>query len=272
LRRKIQRSFLAGIVAACLAGGLVAAEPTTLRYAPERGLEISYDIEIEADMEMGGGGMSETQEMEFVGVFTDTVKRVSGGKIVVEREFDRFAAIIEGEEEEAPPGVVDQIQTYTFNERGQIQDIEVSGGDPDMLGGAPNPMDFVAAGLVRIPYPEGPVEVGDEWDITEGLTFVSEELDVEATATLVGFYESGGMQVALTDTAFAASGTIEGEQGGPDTTMSFEGAMLQSTRVEDGAILGMRARMDAKSVFSMGEMGSLEVTIDDLTMEVRVTD
>lgn len=263
------RPTLVAFLAMALAGVVSADEPLVLRYTPDQGLKITYDLRVETSMQLKGGGATQAQNVTFTGVFVDTVKSNSGGRVVVTREFTKLSALIDGNVEDAPAAVMGQVQTFTYNERGELLSVSRSGpgATPSTVA---SPVDLIAAGLVRIPAPEGAVRIGDRWDVSSGLQIVDDALGVRAEATLVDTYESEGMQVALTDTTFSASGTIQGGSDAPSTSMKLEGALLQSTRIEDGALLGIRARMEGTSRFSLGDIGSIEVTIDDLKMEVSV--
>jgi len=269
VRVALARWCLPTIALLALAGQAVAGEPLTLRYAPEQGLSVKYDVKIEADLQIRGGGASQSQALKLEGTLLETVKSVSGGRVVVTRQFTRLVAVAGGRSENAPSDVTNQVQTFTYNDRGELLNSSSSSA-AEAGPGMPNPVDFVAAGLVRIPYAQAPVVLGDKWDASSGLRIMDDALSVDAEATLVGIYESAGMQVALTDTTLAASGTTQGGADAPSTTFTVKGGILQSTRIEDGAILGMRARMSVTSRFTMGGMGSLEIVIDDLKMEVAV--
>ncbi len=285
-RRRALRSGAAALLIAALAG-LALGEALTLRYQPEQGLAVTYRGEASGTAVLTVMGEKTTQKIGVAMEFTDRIRAVRGENRVLERAFRKMTLATDGQKEDAPDEVLKQERSYTLDPQGVVLAATTGDANGNPLSGMGfDPMSLDLLPIVIVPFPEAAVSVGDSWDASESLVYLGEEsqgLKVTATTTLVSVYESEGMQVALTQTEWSAEGDLEAkvETRGqppagappipmPKVSVKFSGAVLQSSRVDDGCVLGRKSRVSGSASASMGEGMSFSMQVRDWTSRLEV--
>jgi len=264
--------LLSALVAAVAAAALSAADSLTLAYTPEQGLRIPYDIHVSGHYKLRVTGQP-TQDAKLTvdARRIDVVKEVDGKKIVLERTIEKAVLKRDGTKVELPDKVIGEPILFDVDAQAHV---ESQKEDP-----WPDGVDrffLEALNLVEtVPFAPGAVEIGDTWDAS----MPSEKKEqpgvhrvrYKSEGKLVRVYDSDGMAVALiaqeVDSEFVAD-PPKGQSEGPPVSprVSLKGSILQSNRIEDGALLGIRGRLVEKieyvlpngEVFATEEMPDLE--------------
>lgn len=267
---------LGALVGIAVSAALWAADAVTLAYSPETGLRIPYDIHVSGHYKLRVTGQ-QTQEARLTldARRVDIVKEVDGKKIVLQRTFEKAVLKRDGSKVELPDKVVGEPILYDVDSQAHVE--------PQKENPWPNDIDrffLEALNLVEtVPFAPGEVEIGDTWDAS----MPSEKKEragihrvrYKSEGKLVRLYESDGMEVALISQEVDSEFTIEPSKGqgeGPPVSprVSLRGSILQSNRIEDGALLGIRGRLAERieyvlpngEVFATEEMPDLEGTLE----------
>lgn len=276
MRRARGWLLLAGAYAAVAVAVASTAEPLVLRFHPEQGLTVTYEFTAEGELAVSmPGATPETHPIHASGEYTDKVVSVQGKLRKIDRRLKSMSVEFGGQKQDAPPEALAEAQTIVMDELGaRVDDATAQKGKPASPSGA-DPVEILTAGLGFIPFPETAVGVGDAWDNSTAMTLLSKDLRVAATTTLESVYESSGMQVALTQTDFRCEGEMKsgptgGAGPGPVMTVSLRGAILQSSRIEDGCLLGMKSTMSGSATMEMPGVGSIRMELKNVNTRLQV--
>jgi len=264
--------LLVGVLAVAAAAASTA-EPLELRFHPEQGLAVTYEFTADGELTISmPGGTPEGHAIRASGKYTDRLVSVQGDLRKIERRVKSMTVEFGGQKQEMPTEVLAQVQTIVMDELG-VQVESQSAGKGAAAG--TDPMEILTAGLGFIPFCEKAVKVGDEWDNSKAMTVLSKDLKVSATTTLESTYDSAGMQVALTQTEFRVEGSMkpaptQGPGPSPVMSVSLQGAILQSSRIEDGCLLGVKSIMSGNATMEMPGVGSMRMELKDINMRLQV--
>lgn len=281
----MRASHVGAALAAVLAAGLAAhvcaqSEPLTLRYETDAGLTVPYRFSVEGEIAISLMGQTQKERIRISGSHVDRITSVQGNQRALERRIRELQAEVAGESQQIPSGASTEAETFVLDHLGRVVS-RAGGAKTTAPSGAPglSPTQLTPASFVFIPFCEPPVKVGESWDNSRSLQLIGEDLDVQATTTLVATYESAGMEVALTQTVLTASGTVAmpdvpGAPGPlPAISLSLKGAVLQSSRIEDGCLLGVKMTMDGKATISVpGGPGTMAVELQGLSGSLQVAE
>jgi len=288
--RPTNRALLGGTAGALLLAtiaGLAVAEALTLRYTPEQGLAVSYKGEGSGTAILNAMGNKTTQKIGASMEFTDRIQAVQGENRVLSRTFQKMVLRTDGQNEDAPDEVLKQERSFTLSALGAVVEASNGGsaGNP-MQGMGFDPMSLDLLPIIVVPFAEKPVSVGDSWDTSKSLLYLGEGgkgRNVKAQTKLVSVYESDGMRVALTQTEWTAEGdldvnvVVQGEPPAgapplptPKVTIRFSGDVLQSSRIDDGCVLGRKSKVSGSANATMGEGVSFSMQIKDWTSRLEV--
>jgi len=261
------------LLAIALGSVPVFAEPLQLTYQPEKGLRVPYLIKASATAtQILPDGRRQAVDLTISLKRTDTVKEVSEGKYVVERRADDIVVKSDGRPMDIPEGLDGQSERVEFDSQGRITFDEES-----PFRKLP-PMDLLAETMnfgEFIPFGPDPVELGDVWDAS-GHEDDPEGARVDKSVSegsLVAVYEEDGMKVALIQQTVEFSGLFPGTGDNPDMRYQLSGSILQSNRVEDGCLLGIKGNMEISIEFlDKSGTGVLAQRYDDFTATLEVAE
>lgn len=256
--------------------------PTTLRYNPESGLAVHYSGAVRGAIVISAMGQEKRSEFALAERHTDRVVSVTETERTLERTRESIEITAEGKSQKAPTEVLSRKESFVLNELGEILRVVSTGqatpkGQGGGIGGL-DPTDLAILPIVLVPFPEQPVSPGDSWDTGKALLVKDAEmpLDVAATTTLISVYESEGMQVALTQTDFTATGKLDATAPPgtgvviPPGKVTFAGALLQSVRIEDGCLLGTKATFTGGVSLELPGGPSMSIEMTDVTWQMEV--
>ncbi len=245
------RSLRFGLALCALAlfGASALAEPVQLTYQPEKGLKVPYLIKASATAAQilpDGTRQSVDLTIEFNRV--DAVKEVDGGRYVVERRARDISVKSNGRRMDVPEGLEGATELAEFDSQGRItfdEDSPFRNLPPmDLLAEAVNLVEF-------IPFSPEPVEPGDVWDAS-GHEDDPDGARIDKSVSegrLIEVFDDDGMPVALIEQIVDFSGLFPGEGENLDTRYRMKGSILQSNRVEDGCLLGVKGNMEISIEF-----------------------
>jgi hypothetical protein len=246
MRRSLTLLSILVLAGACR----VRAEPVSLALDPEVGLRVAYDIESKGTV---SGRLPNGQQAKFEVTMTarrvDVVKEVSEDKVIVERSLENLVYKQDGRAVTLPvQGTIRE--RCAFDRQGHLLPSEDS-----PLSAMPMPL-LQTLNLVEfIPFAPRPVEIGDTWDASEidegrAVEGLKEEKSV-SEAKLLETYESDGMQVSLLQQTVDSSIVLPAAEGAPSkgTRVAMKAKVLQSNRIEDGCLLGVKGRLSMSMDF-----------------------
>lgn len=271
---RIARSvYLSAPLIALLATALLA-EPLTLTFEPEEGLEITYELEATGTRTMRVAGQAPvTVDLAFSAERVDAFEAPQGDDIALTRTLRDISFTEDGSRQEIPSSIRGKAIPFTADSRGNIMAV-----NKDWAQGAPEGFGEVLNLLETVPFGTGPVEIGDKWDASapedpddsdkpEIVRDVSE-------AEVMAVYESAGMQVVLIQQHVDAEVVyVDSPQEGLNLKAVIRAEILQSNRVEDGALLGVKGKLYQKyEVVSPQGATLLTIELPDLEGTLRVAE
>ncbi len=284
-RHRALSGLLFGILFVSLLGAAPPEGPTTMRYDPEEGLTVHYAGEVKGAFVLSAPGAPQKRnEFAVSERHTDRIASVTETERTLERTRDALSITADGRTQKAPAELLNRKETYILNELAEVVRTIAppQGAKPQAPGGSIglSPSDLALLPIVMVPFAAEAVSPGDHWDTGKALLAPSEglPLEVASTTTLISLYESEGMAVALTQTQFTASGRVEIPSPPespvklPPGKVSFEGQVLQSVRLEDGCLLGTKARFSGGVSLSMPGGISIGVELSDVTWQSEVVE
>jgi len=256
---------LSALVVAVACAALWAAGSLTLAYTPEKGLRIPYDIHVSGHYKLRVTGQPTKEAgLRLDARRIDVVKEVNGKSIVLERTIEKAVMKRDGTKVELPDKVVGEPMLFNVDSEAHV---ECQREDPWPEG---TEMFFIdALNLVEtVPFAPGAVEVGDTWDASspsdkEDQPFLH-RLHMKSEGKLLRTYDSNGMAVALiaqeVDSQLMIDPMMEQSASRPvSRRLTLRASILQSNRVEDGALLGIRGRLNEKIEYVLPN-GQVSVT------------
>jgi hypothetical protein len=256
---------------ALLATALLA-EPLALVFEPEAGLEITYDLEAKGTRVMRVPGQAPvTAKIGFKAQRVDAFEGPGGAKMAMTRTLKDIRLTEDGQRQEIPSSIRDKAVAFTADSRGNIIAV-----DKEWAAGAPEGFGDILNLLETVPFGTGPVEIGDKWDASApedpDSKSVAEIIKDVSEGQIVAIYESDGMQVALIQQHVDAEMLYKDTpQEGLNMRASLRAEILQSNRVEDGALLGIKGKLYQKiEVVSPQGATLLSIEMPDLEGTLRV--
>lgn len=267
------RRSLALLAILVLAGAFAArAEEITLTLDPEVGLRVAYDIEAKGTLiSHGPQGQQAKAPLTFTARRVDVVKEVTDTRVTVERTLDDLVLKEDGRAVPLPQAGPIR-ETVQFDRQGHL----IPGKDSPLQG---LPIELLQAlNVVEfIPFAKEPVEVGDRWDASElgQDTGDAKQEKSLSEAVLLETYDSDGMQVSLLQQTVDSAFLQPAPEGTPSRGMriSMEAKVLQSNRIEDGCLLGVKGIL-SMTMEVLDKDGKPLVTnrIDNLEATLRVVE
>jgi hypothetical protein len=267
------RHSLALLTILVLAGAFAArAEEITLKLDPEVGLRVAYDIEAKGTLvSRGPQGQQAKAPLTFTARRVDVVKEVSDTRITVERTLQDLVLKEDGRTVPLPQAGPFR-ETAQFDRQGHLIPSKESPlqGLPIELLQALNVVEF-------IPFAKDPVDVGDTWDASEldqDTGGAKQEKSV-SEAELLQTYESDGMQVSLLQQTVDSAFLQPAPEGTPSKGMriSMQAKVLQSNRIEDGCLLGVKGVLSmTMEVLDKDGKPLVSNRIDNLEASLRVVE
>lgn len=250
------------------------AEPLTLVFQPEDGLEITYAMEAKGTRVTRVAGQAPVSaDLEFRAKRVDAFQGRTGDKIAMTRTLKEVIFKEDGTRLEIPNTIRGKAIRFTADSRGNIMPV-----DKEWMQGAPEGFADVLNLLETVPFAEGPVEIGAKWDASPPDDSEA-DADVEvikdvSEGQIVAVYESSGMQVALIQQHVDAEMLYKDTpQEGFNLRTAIRAEILQSNRVEDGALLGIKGKLSQRlEVMSPQGATLLVVELPDLEGTLRVAE
>jgi hypothetical protein len=277
-RHRIPLLLVVGIVP--LLGLAPPDAPISLRYHPEEGLAVTYDGEIQGAILVSVMGQANRLPFEMTERHVDRIVQAGEAGTTLEREVTAMAIKAEGKSQNAPAGVLGKKETYVLNELAQVirHTTQEQGTPKDDAQGFAQLTSLAALPIVVVPFPSEPVSPGDTWDTSKYLMVTDAQMPLNVTATtmLISIYESEGMNVALTQTTFTATGSVTPTApqspgaAAPTATISLSGSLLQSVRLDDGCVLGIKAKLSGGLELGVPGGTGMSVKLDNVTWRSAV--
>lgn len=251
--------------------GAAYADPVGLRYDPEPGLRVSYDLEATATVSTrASAGQGGSAKVALTLRRTDVVESVTEDRVKLTRTLENIVLKQDGRPVAGMPTAAIRY-SVEFDRRGQLVPGETPALDdlPMAVQQALNLVEF-------IPFASEPVEIGDEWDAS-GIEPPKQEGVVEeksvSEAQLVRQYDDDGMEVALIQQAVEGRYLQAAPEGTPSkgVRITMTADCLQSNRIEDGCLLGVKGTM-SMSMDVLDAQGKVMLSnrIDELRATMRV--
>lgn len=241
-------AWTSSAICAMVLAAIAAAQAVNLAYKPEDGLRVPYDIAVQGTVLLKARGqVVSEQKVSFSARRVDTVQRLTAKGVVLERRFERAVLEVDGKTQNWPAGFIGTGFLFDVDSRGRVKPQKESWLP---AGVAPIVADMLNV-VETVPFAEGPVDYGDIWDASgsdEDTPSNVKEIRSRSDGRLLQIYESDGMEVALIEQVVDAEFRISpSAPDAPVTRVSMLAKVLQSNRIEDGCLLGIRGALSLRN-------------------------
>jgi hypothetical protein len=265
---------VAVFLALALAAAVPSAEPMQLSYKPEKGLRIPYRIRAEGRVRIGPAkGERREVAIRLDARRVDVVTEAGGGRSVLQRTLESVEFRVGDEKQPVPEGLQATPRLYDVDSQGHVEPRGDTPWPAEVGPVFPEIMNL----LETVPFGPGPVDVGDTWDASAPAEKQPpsgvQRRHSRSEGRLLDTYQSAGMEVGLIEQNVEADLRVTGSESSPSLNVTMSADVLQSNRIEDGALLGIRAKMREKlEYFRPDGRPALVMEITQLSASLEVAE